>query len=194
MDKRSGVTSAMCSLFGVTNAEQEAALMRFYQALLDNAKPGNNEPVVSAYAAFYLLGALYSHGQAAFAEDFMRRSWKPMVDAGSDTIWEHFNSSDSLAHAWSTAPNYYLSTRVLGVRLGFPEAADFDTILIAPEAETIDWASGTVPHPHGPVSVGWKVDGTRLVMTCKVPEGVEWRVAPVGRLAGLDLWVNGEKR
>ena len=183
-----GVTSAWCSFFGLTSPHQEERLLAYYEELLGQTDQNPDLPV-SAYAAFFLLGGLYQHDHEEFAERFIRNRYLPMLEAGSDTIWEMFAPNNSLAHAWSTAPTYYLSTRMLGVRLGMPEAEDFDGITIAPQAANISWAQGAVPHPRGLVEVRWRVDGAHLKLAYRAPKGVPVEVKPQGRLAHLALTV-----
>jgi len=142
-----------------------------------------------------VLGALYRHGHTQLAEGYMRRYWAPMLADPEGTLWEHFERQEGTSsHAWSAAPTYYLSTQVLGVSLGYPEPVDAGDLVIAPQAETLDWARGSVPHPRGLVSVDWLIDGDLLRLTVGVPPGVRYRVAPRGRLARLRLEVNGELR
>ncbi len=185
--------SAWCSLFGITTPVQERSILDHYKLVMRRQLPRNPEAFGTSYAAFYLLGSLYKNGHEAFAEEFIRRAYAAMAEAG-DTIWEHFHPRASLVHAWSTAPNYYLSTRILGARLGFPEPADYGRVLIAPQAETVDWAEGAVPHPRGLVQVSWKIEDGRLDLEYQAPEGVPVDVRPQGRLARLELRVNGQKK
>lgn len=183
-------SSAWALAYGVASKEQTPDIIRFIKGKLADFHPDREQYLTGAYGGFYLLGALYEAGETAFAEDCVRRLWGVMVDAPTGTIWEHFNRGKSLVHAWSTAPNYFLSTRVLGVRLAFPDHAPLDEILIAPEAETVSWARGTVPHPLGPVRVEWRVRGDMLFLEYAAPKGVQPRIEPRGRLAKLTLVVN----
>lgn len=188
--ERFPTSSYWASCWGCATPEQDRRLLAFLSAC-DAAEPDvEREPLGSSFAAFYLLGALYRAGHVAFAEHVLRRHYGHMCDGG-DTLWEHFHPRKSRSHAWSTAPTYYASTRILGVRLGFPEPDDLDGILIAPQAEGIDWADGVVPHPRGAVRIGWRVDGARLLMDVVAPAGVAVRIEPQGRLASLALVVNG---
>ena len=61
------------------------------------------------------LLAVDRDGYAAFILDEIRRSYKKMLDFGSDTVWETeegytaFRSAGSLCHGWSAIPIYYFS-------------------------------------------------------------------------------------
>ena len=189
-------SSGWPSLFGITTPAQEARLREHYRqrlAELGDAGAEMKQMETSPYGAFYLLGAMYRQGHADIAEWFMRLAWSRMILAGADTAWEHFTPESSLCHAWSGAPTYYLSSQALGVPLGFPEPLDPEEIVIAPQSATLEWARGMVPHPAGPVYVEWRIENGRLMVTCDVPRGVRWRVRPRGRLAELELWVNGKR-
>jgi hypothetical protein len=153
--------------------------------------PWEETKSVSAYGAFYLLGALYKAGYAADAERYMHRIYQRMLDIDTGTIWEHANDDKSLVHAWSTAPNYYLSTRALGVRLGFPESDNLTEIMIAPQSEYLCWARGAVMHPRGIVKVAWKVVGETLELSYQAPADTKVSVSPRGRLKRLRLVCKG---
>ncbi len=82
------------------------------------------------------------------------------------TFWETFPARDasghwnrSLCHGWAAAPTYFLSSQVLGIT---PATPGYRKIRIAPKTFHLTWASGSVPTPHGLVSVSWRnnEDGT----------------------------------
>ncbi|MCX7935345.1 MAG: hypothetical protein N3A66_08815, partial [Planctomycetota bacterium] len=98
----------------------------------------------------------------------------------------------SLCHAWSAAPTFYLSSRALGVPLGFPEVETAGPLVIAPQSETLSWARGVVPTPAGAISIDWQIAGQCLLMAIEAPRGLRYVVQPRGRLAKLKLWVNGK--
>jgi alpha-L-rhamnosidase len=184
-------SSAWPSLWGLTSEAQEKRLRAFWQSQLGPRAPRSAS--VSPYGGFFLLGALYRQGEAGLAEDFMRRYWGPMLADPEGTLWEHFDrQSGTSSHAWSAAPTYYLSTQVLGVNLGYPDASDETDLLIAPRADSLSWARGTVPHPRGDIGVDWRIDGDLLRLSVSVPNGVRYRVEPRGRLANLRLELNGQ--
>jgi hypothetical protein len=172
--------------------KRDLALRRIASEL-GRFEPLREAETVSPYTMFYLLGALYRHGSAGLAENAMRTVYQWMMERKTGTVWEHSDPEKSLSHAWSTAPNYYLSTRALGVRMGFPETDNLGEVLIAPESETLDWARGAVPHPRGLVRVSWTVRGGELFLDYSAPRGARVRVEPRGRLAALRLRVNGRR-
>lgn len=195
----SPIASFWCIFFEVATDDQLPAILKHFKSripMLDTQLEHFGTP----YSGFFLLGALFGAGMRGFsdatelAEQLIRRQWGHMLYQGSDTIWEHFHPDASLAHAWSTAPNYYLSTRVLGVRMGLPDGlTDPDALLIAPQSETLTWAHGTVPTANGLVEVAWQITSGCLLLDVTAPGYQTIKVAPVGRLATLPLraTVNG---
>lgn len=184
------VTSAWCLMFGQVDDAQAQNISRHIVRVTENFKKCDKDNAISPYAAFFLLGGLYEYGHEKLAEQMTRYIYGDMVSHPTGTIWENCTDRWSQVHAWCTAPNYYLSTRTLGVRMGLPDATAFDEILIAPQADTVDWARGVVPHPLGMVEVDWRIDGSLLRLNYRAPKGAKVTVAPQGRLAKLKLVVN----
>lgn len=182
--------------WGDLPAAQADSVLQFLRGIMvqvDARAEGKRSRFVSTYGAFYLLGGLYEHGDEAAAEEWIRRLYSEMVRDPSGTIWEGPTREGSLAHAWSTAPSYYMATRALGVRMGFPDAATPDDVLIAPQADSLEWARGSVPHPLGDIGVDWAVRGDCLYLSYCAPRGVRVRVAPVGRLGAMKRIVTAER-
>lgn len=144
--------------------------------IVDSFSPEKESRTISPYGAFYLFGALYKHGLAGKAEKYMKLIYKDMLRNPSGTIWEHANPSKSLVHAWSTAANYYLSTRALGIRMGFPETDRFDEIIIAPQTENLSWAEGVVPHPLGKIKVRWEMKNGKMSIQYSAPQNVKVKI------------------
>ncbi len=120
--------------------------------------------------AFYLFDGLYHLGLHETAESMMRQGWGWMLAQGLKTCVEHFSLADSLCHAWSASPTYYLSKNVLGVH--FPEAPNLDVVEIRIRTHGVTWAEGAFPHPRGAIEVKWRREGGRCIIETKVPEGV----------------------
>ena len=180
-------------LYDIVSEQQIKDVNKFLTEELDSIGDRSRYNKITPYGAFYALGALYKMGNAQTAEMFMRKYWQHMVFEGNDCAWENFGHEEgqgSKSHGWSGAPTWYMSTYILGVQLGFPEHADMSIVTIAPQSETIEWAKGVVPHPTGPVSIEWKVQGDNLFLNYNVSKGVKVVVKPVGRLAGKTLRLN----
>ncbi len=193
MDTYYPISSAFCSLFGVAGTDKQQHILEHYAKILPDIGDQHRAMLSSAYGSFYVLADLFQQGKAGMAEAFYRKYWLPQVVWG-DTNFENFKALEgggqgTLSHAWSGHATYFLSTEVLGVQLGFPQAYNPNTIVIAPQSETINWAKGTVPHPTGLVTVEWEVKGDKLFLEYNTPEGVHVEVKPRGRLGELELVV-----
>jgi len=151
----------------------------------DGFPPGRCE----IYFLYYALEALYRAGRAGAAEDAMREYYGMIRRSGARTLWETLcegaKGNDSMCHGWSSGALPYLSERVLGVRPIIP--GDPSRMLVSPESDTLDHAKGVVPHPAGPITVAWKIQGAELEISVEKPDGVEVEIRPAGRLGNLAL-------
>jgi hypothetical protein len=126
---------------------------------------------VSSEFAFYIFDGLYKAGLAGVAENLMRQGWGHFLSHGLKTTPEYFTMDQSLCHAWSASPAYYLSKYVLGIE--FPDAPNLDVVRINVQANSITEAEGAWPHPRGVVEVKWHLDGERRVFDfVRAPAGV----------------------
>ena len=194
IDHHYPISSVYPLLFGLCPDEQAKGILSYLDRELEDIGEETRNRKITPYGAFYLFAALYGEGRADVAERFMVQYWSRMIHQGDDTSWENFDirgeeqgGQGTASHAWSGHPTYFLSTEVLGVKLGFNHPVDRQLVEISPQSETLAWARGTVPHPAGVVGVDWRVTGDRLVMEVTLPEGVDYQVRPRGRLAGFTL-------
>jgi hypothetical protein len=97
--------------------------------------------------------------------------WFDMPGYGFKTTYEnadpHTNRSD--CHAWGAHPLYHFYASLLGIR---PGAAGFTTVEICPRLGPLEWASGTIPHPAGEVTVEARRIGDELHGQVTLPMGV----------------------
>ncbi|HYW95609.1 MAG TPA: alpha-L-rhamnosidase C-terminal domain-containing protein, partial [Bacteroidales bacterium] len=190
------ISSAWPVLFNQTTAGEDSLLKKHFVNTLTDIGDVDRKRQITRYGSFYGLGALYSLGMEDLAESFIRKYWSPMILKYDDTAWENFGDGSedegqgTLSHAWSGSPTYYLSTRVLGVHLGYPDFTDPDSVIIAPQTSTITWARGAVPHPKGVIRVDWQLRGDILFLDYKAPAGVKVDVKPAGMLAEKKLELN----
>ncbi|WP_415910973.1 alpha-L-rhamnosidase C-terminal domain-containing protein [Oleiharenicola sp. Vm1] len=92
--------------------------------------------------------------------------WHEMVEAGLDTFVEENSYWRSLCHAWSAHPALEFLERVLGVT---PRAPGFAEIAVQPHRCGLQHARGRVCTPRGPVTVAWRVEGTRFHLEIDSP-------------------------
>lgn len=182
-------TNTLALLCGAVPPERYTSVMRLVLAAKQGkfvgssawhaqfGKPEDVVPVGSPWFLFFTLQALYDQGRAADALPILRDQWNRMLEKGATTFWETFPGdvssghwSRSLCHGWSAAPAYFLSTQVLGV---MPTSPGYRHIRIAPQPGSLQWASGSVPTPHGLIRVAWRMDEGRLIIDYDAPEGCE---------------------
>lgn len=96
--------------------------------------------------------------------------WEDMLAANLTTWAEDTVSQRSDCHAWGSVPLQHFPRYILGVS---PTAPGFTTASINPAPSSLDWAEGSVPTPHGPVTIHWKraAAGSRSV-TVSAPAGM----------------------
>jgi hypothetical protein len=167
-------SNAMAVLAGAVPDDALPGLKQHMEHLLKSIFVNGYDPSDGAYFSphfsFYIFDALYRLGLYNVAESTIRQGWGWMLSQGLVTCSEFFSLKDSLCHAWSASPVWYLSTNLLGVR--YPEAPDFTRIVIDIRTSGVTWAEGTFPHPHGVVKIKWHLDGNnRIFDRIEVPEG-----------------------
>ena len=180
--------NALVLAYGLGDEQQEAGVLSYLKRELPSntqVRKGNLE----LYFLFFLLDGLYRVGEAGMAEEVIRQHYGVMKERGAWTFWETFRSGlhgkGSLCHGWACSPMIYFSERILGVREAVP--GDVSQILVAPESDSLNAASGIVPHPMGLIQVSWRIEETKLLLSVVLPDGVAAIIQPSGRLAKLEL-------
>ena len=117
----------------------------------------------------FLHAALARAGRVDDILANIRRRWAPMLTGG--TFWESWQLTEmtSRCHAFSATPVYDLSTYVLGLRPAAPGFARFEA---NPWFGDLEWASGSMPTPAGPLSLAWHRHGGMIELEIVVPEGL----------------------
>jgi len=185
------ISSSMPLLFGIPDSGKTGHLLDFLDKESRDIGEISRNRKTTPYSSFYLLAAWYLNERSDLAERFIIQYWSRMIHQGNDTSWENFDidfgNQGTASHAWSGHPTFFLSTEVLGVKLGFWDDLNSNRIRVEPQSATLNWARGTVPHPLGEVRVDWKIQGSLLLMKVDGPEGVELQIRPKGRLAEYEL-------
>lgn len=139
----------------------------------------------NTYLAHFVYEALARAGRFDLALAAMRANFGPMLDAGATTLWESYEPSASLCHAFSASPVYQLSAHALGVR---PTAPGFSRFEVEPSPGDLAFVEGVYPTPAGGVEVSWRRDGEALHLDVQAPGALTgdvvappgWRVASGG--------------
>lgn len=106
--------------------------------------------------------------------------WRRMLALGLTTWAETLDPSRSECHAWGSSPNLQVFRTVLGIDSAAP---GFRRVSVRPHLGKLDAASGTMPHPRGPLVVALRRQGAGLRAEVTLPPGID----------GTFAW-NGETR
>ncbi|GJI99907.1 alpha-rhamnosidase [Duganella rhizosphaerae] len=146
-------------LFGYLDGEQLASVKN---NVLLNDKVLN---ITTPYMRFYELAALAESGQHAYVTGQIKDYWGGMLKQGASCFWEEYDPGKtgqehyamygkqfgkSLCHAWGASPIYLLGKYYLGVR---PTQPGYAAYLVEPHLGGLKWIEGSVPTPHGDITV-----------------------------------------
>jgi hypothetical protein len=147
---------------------------------------------VYPFISYFELLARFGLGLDDSAVDLIRREWGYMAAHGpKTTMWETIgpygggpvDRHPSYDSGWSSGAAPALTQYVLGVT---PVTPGFAHVHLAPHPADVAWAKGTVPTPHGTVSVSWRYGATGdFIETVHTPVPGTITV-PFGGLATLD--------
>ncbi|QHT61517.1 hypothetical protein GXP70_17120 [Paenibacillus lycopersici] len=176
--------SAHASLFAaragiVTDAQLPSVkwhVAHSLRSLFVNGYGPENGVYASPSFSFYIFEGLYCLGLAETAENMMRQGWGWFLQQGLKQTPEYFDLSNSLCHAWSSCPTYFLSRHVLGIQLPQEGARE---VVIRVTASGVTEAEGAVPLADGLVEVKWHTDadGMRVFDYVRVPESYQAVIA-----------------
>ncbi|WP_328685838.1 alpha-L-rhamnosidase-related protein [Streptomyces sp. NBC_00343] len=150
---------------------------------------------VYAFTSYPEIEARFLSGQAGSALDQIRRmyGWMDKNDPGI-THWEGIGPNGSLyedaytsmAHGWSTGVLPALTNNLLGAR---PTAPGYATWEVRPQPGDVDWATGQLPTPHGPLGVEWENGARVFRLTVRVPRHTQGSVVLPGDARDLRVSV-----
>lgn len=138
--------------------------------------------LANTYFSHFVFSALAKARRFDLALVQMRRRYEPMLATGTTTLWESFDPTASLCHAFSATGVYQLSANVLGVQ---PREVGFRRALIAPQPGDLEYARGVYPAIQGDIKVDWRIREGVFELQVELPDGVEADVlAPPGYATG----------
>ncbi|MFV0414858.1 MAG: hypothetical protein ACK5NG_00670 [Chthoniobacterales bacterium] len=133
-------------------------------------------PLGTAYFAGYMLEALCKCGLFIEAQQFIETRWGEFSRQGGTTVWETWNTDQSLSHGWSASPAVFAARHILGVQRA-DETGDIYHIL--PRIDDYTSLRGRVATRVGIVQVEWSEN----ILCVNVPSGVRFfSGVPSGRL------------
>lgn len=138
----------------------------------------NDVVLANTFFSHFVFSALGKARRFDLALEQIQRVYEPMLATGTTTLWESFDPSASICHAFSATPVYQLSAHSLGVT---PLMPAFEEILVAPQPGYLSSASGVYPTVLGEVGVSWKKDSFFFDLNVQIPKGARAKiVAPPG--------------
>jgi len=97
-------------------------------------------------------------------------TWFDLLTIGLRTLPEMPEPTRSDCHAWGAHVLYHCQATLLGVR---PASPGFATVSVRPMLGPLSWASGTLPHPAGPLRVDLRSAENGLLQgSVDLPPGV----------------------
>jgi alpha-L-rhamnosidase len=126
------------------------------QSMLNLLGEDPQQSKIGTYGFYWVINALGKFDYTDEALDLIRLYYGYMLDQGATTWWEWFgalnNYQNSLSHAWSGSPTWFLSSHVLGVQV----TGENTWSLTIPQASSVEWAEGSLPLGDSAVSVRWE--------------------------------------
>lgn len=135
--------------------------------------PAGDVVRANTFFAHFVYQALATAGRFELALEAMRAAYGPMLETGTETLWESLAPAASLCHAFSASPVYQLSAHVLGVT---PLEPGFRRFQVAPQPSGLASAAGRYPTPAGDILVSWKLAGANVELELTVPAGTSGSV------------------
>ena len=129
----------------------------------------------NTYFSHFLYSALAKAGRFDLALEGIRAFYGPMLETGTETLWESCEPAASLCHAFSASPVYQLSAHVLGVT---PIVPGFRRFRLHPQPADLQFATGTYPTPLGDIHVEWRRETRAIELHIAIPERTEAEVLP----------------
>jgi hypothetical protein len=164
-------TNSLALAFDLATPEQAKSIA--------SAMMSNHPLMVRSTSLFmyWIADGLFRAGFGREALDLLERRFRHMLDAGFGTLWEEWSltassatgewqpSARATAQAEAAFPPYTFMRWLLGVE---PIAPGWSEILIHPPPTGQAGASGTIPLPHGLMTLKW---ASESALTITVPAG-----------------------
>lgn len=161
-------TNALAILTGIVDGDTTRAIAKRIEADDTLLAPA------SIYFKFYTHQAMT---EAGLGNDYLfwLGIWRDFLKLGLTTCCEtsDINATRSDCHAWGASPNIEFFRTILGID---SDAPCFSKVAITPHLGNIKEIGGTMPTPHGNVTVNYKVKGDNLIATITLPESMTGRL------------------
>lgn len=125
---------------------------------------GREIVLAQPFFSYVVHDAVAAAGRADLLPGLLRR-WSAFLHDGYDTFGECWGWGTPV-HAWSSTPVKDLIWHVLGVT---PAEPGYTAVQVAPRPGGLQWLTGTVPTPHGPVRVAIDTAAGSVTVDSPVP-------------------------
>jgi alpha-L-rhamnosidase len=134
--------------------------------------------LANTFYSHFVYEALAKNGRLKDAIELMRARFGPMLARGATTLWESFEPTASLCHAFSASPTWQLSRHVLGVH---PLSPGYESIGVCADLAGLAYAKGVFPTQKGDVSVTLVATENGFNAEVEGPKGVPLTLlSPIG--------------
>lgn len=128
------------------------------------------------FGTYILLDVLYGNGKGKLATKLLANknevSFESMRKADATTLWENWNGESSHSHPMFGASTEYLYSYILGIRQA-EKSVCFDSVIINPVFDGLDFAKGYITTPHGKICVEWKKENEKIFIKIELCSDVK---------------------
>jgi glycogen debranching enzyme len=132
--------NALAVLAGLAKPEHYEDILKVLSAI-ENSSP---------YMEKYVLDALCEMGYIDEAIHRIKRRYKEMVEEDYSTLWEFWDKSGTMNHAWSGGPLITMAKYIAGIR---PAAIGYQKTSLQPHLGNLRYVKCTVATARGEISV-----------------------------------------
>ncbi|MFN8346924.1 MAG: alpha-rhamnosidase [Spirosomataceae bacterium] len=180
-DEFSQHTNSLAILTGMATPQEAEGIAN---QLLTNAKLAP----ASIYFKYYLHQALIKAGKG---NDYLKwlDKWRENIQMGL-TTWAETSDVDktrSDCHAWGSSPNIEFYRTVLGID---SDGLAFSKVKITPHLGQMTDINGTMPHPKGIISAGYKLENGKWKIQIELPKTITGSLVWKGKTLALKEGVN----
>lgn len=181
-------TNALAILTGTVPDSATLSIARMIEAGSVTGKEANVKTSyhlapASIYFKYYTYQAMV---KAGLGDNYLKwlDVWHQYLQLGLTTCGEtsDVNSTRSDCHAWGASPNIEFLRTVLGID---SDAPCFSRVAISPHLGDIQKIGGTMPTPHGNITVDYDAKDGQLSATITLPDQVSGRLLWKGKKALL---------
>ncbi len=164
MRHRSEHAQCLALISGAVPASRRARLAAALHA-------GDRDTMARAtiYFTHYRFEAVHHGGGIDAVFDGLERIWYPLTRTGLLTTSEEPEPARSDCHAWGAHPLYHALTTILGIR---PTGLGTGSVTIVPRLGPLGWATGTLVHAAGDITMEVERRGRGLTGTISMPRGL----------------------